>query len=106
MARTHRPTLDPATFAVLAEHVGSPAAESFLATYLDMLPRRLERIVQALETRDAKQAMDAVISLKVTSAMAGARDLERECTQLLASVQREATPAYGGVLRAAALVAR
>ncbi|MDP9694394.1 UNVERIFIED_ORG: hypothetical protein J2X79_001949 [Arthrobacter globiformis] len=103
---THRPALDPATFAILAEHVGNPAAESFLATYLDMLPGRLERIVQALETRDAEEAMDAVMSLKVTSAMAGARHLEHECAQLLASVQREATPAYGGVVRAAALVAR
>lgn len=97
------PRLEPAALEILAEHVGSSAAESFLATYLTMLPDRLERIVRALEVRDTDQALDAVISLKVTSAMAGARDLERECARVLRSLEDQPgwVPAPRGILQAA-----
>lgn len=97
------PRIEPAALEILAEHVGSSAAESFLANYLTMLPARLERIVRALEVQDMDQALDAVISLKVASAMAGARDLERECERFLPSLQNTSggTPAHRGILQAA-----
>ena len=50
------PRIEPVALEILAEHVGSSAAESFLANYLAMLPGRLEKIVRALEERDTDQA--------------------------------------------------
>lgn len=82
-----RPRLELAAITVLSAEVGRPAAEAFLATYMNMLPTRLHRIVEALDAEDIDEAIDAVLSLQVTSAMAGAQDLERECALLVRSLR-------------------
>lgn len=82
-----RPILELNAMTVLAAEVGRPAAEAFLATYMNMLPTRLHRIVEALDAEELDEAIDAVLSLKVTSAMAGAEDLERECALLARSLK-------------------
>lgn len=48
-----------------------------------MLPQRFGRIVQALIRQDAKDAIDAAFSLRITSAMNGALMMERNSMQLV-----------------------
>ncbi|HJW00630.1 MAG TPA: Hpt domain-containing protein, partial [Arthrobacter sp.] len=65
--------LEPATLRRLAEDIENPtAALNFLGDFLSMLPGRITRILETLAERDAKRAMDATLSLKITSAMTGA----------------------------------
>ncbi|MFH5877376.1 Hpt domain-containing protein [Arthrobacter sp. NA-172] len=47
-----------------------------------MLPQRVERISQALSTGTNDQAMDAVLSLKISSSMIGALAMEQHCVRL------------------------
>lgn len=69
------------TLRELANELGDPkAALQFLAKYLTILPRRIERITRGLERRDAASTIDALLSLKITSAMVGATALEAQCT--------------------------
>ncbi|WP_411374079.1 Hpt domain-containing protein [Arthrobacter sp. MPF02] len=64
----------------LADDLGCPAsALNFLADYLMMLPARIARIVRHLDEQDYERALDALISLKVTSAMTGALETEAGC---------------------------
>jgi HPt (histidine-containing phosphotransfer) domain-containing protein len=57
-------------------------ALNFLRDFLVMLPGRIARIVGTLACRDATGAMDATLSLKVTSAMTGAVDAESYCRRI------------------------
>ncbi len=47
-----------------------------------MLPGRITRILDTLAGRDPKAAMDATLSLKITSAMTGAVDAEACCRRI------------------------
>lgn len=76
------PALDPAQLAVLADEAGDTAAQRFLAEYLDMLPSRVSKVIVGLTGSDVLNAREAVVSLKVTSAMAGAVRMEHYCRQL------------------------
>lgn len=74
---------DPERLLLLAAEVeDGNAVTGFAATYLELLPGRIGRIQQALGQRDAAAAMDAVLSLKVSSSMTGARALEQLCRDL------------------------
>ncbi|GIU58059.1 Hpt domain-containing protein [Arthrobacter sp. NicSoilC12] len=71
---------DPQIIHTLAANLGNKAlAYRFLSDYLDLLPRRKSRIIDALGDRDPEVAMDAILSLKITSAMVGAHDAENRC---------------------------
>ncbi|MDP9821298.1 Hpt domain-containing protein [Nocardioides massiliensis] len=71
------PAFDPAVLAALVDALQDPSAtERFARAYLFMLPRRVERIQAAVSGDDAVAAMDAVLSLKVSSATVGARQLQ------------------------------
>lgn len=48
---------------------------AFATRFRDLLPHRLWRIAQALEDGDEDRALDAVLSLKVSAATLGARQL-------------------------------
>lgn len=79
------PVLDAGRLRVLAEETGQQVAQAFLEDYVQLLPARVARIVSTLDGEDLKSAIDAVVSLKVTSAMTGAlrleayaRDLQRQ----------------------------
>ena len=72
---------EPAVFdaAVVADVTGEPGDRAFatvlVSTYRRLLPRRVHRIRVAIAAPDPTSAMDAVLSLKVSSSMVGARRL-------------------------------
>jgi HPt (histidine-containing phosphotransfer) domain-containing protein len=76
------PALDPGRLAVMAREAGTSAADEFFRTYLRLLPARIDRIADAFARSDPDAAMDAVLSLKVTSSMVGAVHLELYCQGL------------------------
>jgi HPt (histidine-containing phosphotransfer) domain-containing protein len=82
------PVLDAGPLQVLAAEVGPAFAEAFIDDYLQMLPDRASKILRALASGDARMAADAVVSLRATSAMAGALRLERCCKELESRVRR------------------
>jgi HPt (histidine-containing phosphotransfer) domain-containing protein len=57
---------------------------SFATRFRELLPHRLWRIAQALEAGDQDRALDAVLSLKVSAASLGARQI----SGLAAGVER------------------
>lgn len=72
--------LETATLRALAEDIGDPGcALDFLVEYLRMLPGRMARINSHLRNQDRMAAMDAVLSLRVSSAMTGVREAEAKC---------------------------
>ena len=67
----------------LAAQLDSPADTlKFLETYLAMLPDRLERILRGIIDCDQEASHEAVLSLKVASAMSGAINAELCCLEL------------------------
>ncbi|MET3904245.1 Hpt domain-containing protein [Paenarthrobacter sp. 4246] len=91
-AEPHRaPTesvLEASTLQALAEELDDDApAISFLSTYLSMLPGRILRISTGLCLHDADASMDAVLSLKISSAMVGAVDTENQCRAIEAMIR-------------------
>lgn len=80
--------LEPAPFKALAEDIGDSAgALNFLRDYLHMLPGRMARIIRHLNEPDREATMDALLSLRVTSAMTGAQETERRCRAIEALVR-------------------
>ncbi len=65
------------------------AVHRFVSTFRAMLPGRVSRIVSAVRARDADTAMDAVLSLKVTSSMIGALRMEQLCRCVEHALVRE-----------------
>ncbi|MCZ2404829.1 hypothetical protein IV498_17015 [Paenarthrobacter sp. Z7-10] len=75
--------LDTAGFDQLAAGLECPdGAVSFMASYLEMLPSRIARILAAVLSGDPESSMDAVLSLRVSSGMSGACRLEQNCREL------------------------
>jgi hypothetical protein len=81
------PVLDRAPFRVLAEQAGPRAAEKFLEDYLNLLPARSAAIIDGLSSEDREKTLDALISLGVSSAMAGASRVEDHARNLQRQVQ-------------------
>ena len=79
--RTSSPTGKPplvswAVQSSLREDVSDPAAHSkFVHTYMQMWPGRYRRLAEAVHGGDLEQAMDAALSLRSSSEMAGAMNL-------------------------------
>lgn len=105
--------IDRHIFEQLATELGSPeAARRIASLYLELLEGRIGRLADACEADDEPTAMDAVLSLKVSSAMVGAidmRDLAAEvegcligggCAAARGTLERVR---YGGVHAARAL---
>lgn len=79
----HLPVLDFQCIRDLGEDLSSPvAAREFLATYLELLPSRLAAVMSTVSVQDSNAAMDRVISLKVSSSMAGALRLSALSAEL------------------------
>jgi HPt (histidine-containing phosphotransfer) domain-containing protein len=75
--------LDPSVLDLLGDEIGCLSdTQDFLRTYLEMLPNRLKRIASAVENQNYESALDAVLSLKVTSTMVGALRTEQRCRDL------------------------
>lgn len=79
--------IDRHIFEQLSSELGSPeAARRLVARYLELLDGRIGRLAGACEADDDSAAMDAVLSLKVSSAMVGAvalRDLAAQVEDCL-----------------------
>lgn len=56
----------------LSEQMGREAVRQFVGNYIHMWNGRFERLVTALEEPDYPGAMDVVLSIKISSQMAGA----------------------------------
>ncbi|CAI9412859.1 signal peptidase I [Nocardioides sp. T2.26MG-1] len=85
--------LDDAALGRLADDLEDPAyPATFAARYQELLPQRLDRICAALgseqDPADLDSALDAALSLKVSSTTVGARELERLATVIELSVRR------------------
>lgn len=72
--------LEPCRLQELADELGdSTPALGFLANYLSMLPDRMLNISSGLCGHDSVASMDAILSLKISSAMVGALETEERC---------------------------
>jgi len=76
------PVYDPLKLMELADEAGEIVAQRFINEYLALLPHRQDRILAKLAVGDDETAMDAVLSLKTTSAMVGAVRLSGYCQHL------------------------
>lgn len=73
---TTAPVLDTDALGRLGEQLGDTAVLcGFIRCYEAMLDQRVARLQRALTARDHEDWMDAVLSLKTSSAMAGAEAL-------------------------------
>lgn len=77
------PVLDPQILQQLADETDPGTAGEFAATYRRMLPHRVTRIIRALNPWNSEDAMDAALSLQISSAMNGALVMERMCLELV-----------------------
>lgn len=92
------PLLDAAVLHDMEEQLGRPGtAWEFANDYAGMWLERQRCLIDSVESEDRMAALDAVISLKVSSAMVGGLRLARLAESLEAALRR-------GVLRDAASV--
>ncbi|MFF2315507.1 Hpt domain-containing protein [Arthrobacter sp. NPDC058097] len=76
------PVLDDGALQVLTDEAGEDAAQKFMEEYLVMLPVRAAKIFKGLTRGDTETTLEAIISLRVSSGMAGAQRLEAYCGSL------------------------
>lgn len=82
------PPLDPTRLNLLAEDLEDARFPmTFASRYLGMLRERVGRIEQALRSSDLDQALDATLSLKVSSHTVGATELEAVATAIESDVR-------------------
>ncbi|REE03714.1 Hpt domain-containing protein [Citricoccus muralis] len=80
---TTAPVLDADALGRLGEQLGdTDMLCRFIHRYEAMLDQRVERLQRALTARDHEDWMDAVLSLKTSSALAGAEALSRLAAEL------------------------
>lgn len=94
---TDLPVLDGAQLQLLKDETDEAIAEAFIEQYLVMLPVRAAKILKRLDGESLEPAIDAVTSLRVSSAMAGALRLEGYCSELERALTREHRPASSAV---------
>lgn len=83
------PLLDPAVLKDLTEDLGVPAmSRQFVRDYAGLWGQRKARLKESLEKEDLAVALDAVISLKVTSAMVGGSRLAHLAQTLEAALRQ------------------
>lgn len=76
------PVLADGLFQELVEDAGEAVARAFMEEYFRILPVRAAKIFKGLSGKDLEPTLEALISLKVSSAMAGALRLEDYCRTL------------------------
>jgi HPt (histidine-containing phosphotransfer) domain-containing protein len=59
----------------LSEQMGSETCRQFVANYVEMWDGRFARLESAVTSADLSDAMDVVLSIKISSQMAGAERL-------------------------------
>ncbi|WP_164478021.1 signal peptidase I [Nocardioides pantholopis] len=81
--------LDGAALGRLGSDVDDPEfAAAFASRYQELLPRRLVRLTSALASNDLDSALDASLSLKVSSSTVGARELHELASVIELNVRR------------------
>ena len=94
------PLIDVAVLAELEEELsGSGLAQRFARDYAAMWDQRLSRLGAAVNSQDEDSALDAVISLKISSAMVGGMRLAR-LAELLEALIRQGDFVQGQALMA------
>lgn len=87
---SEQPRLHLGTLRALAEELGDAAhVLRFLSTYLSMLPARMGRIDVGLAAAEVDSSLEAVLSLKISSSMVGARMTERQCRALERMIRKD-----------------
>ncbi|WP_284764442.1 Hpt domain-containing protein [Arthrobacter sp. efr-133-R2A-63] len=93
-ATTGRPIFQASALLILAEQLQSPTtARDYALTFLKVLPTRVDRILTATGDKDADNALDAVLSLKVNAHMVGALAIEEACNSIEQSLLQGDMPA-------------
>jgi HPt (histidine-containing phosphotransfer) domain-containing protein len=84
---TIAPVLDTDALGRLADQLDDPEILcGFIRRYESMLGRRVDRLHHALTAQDHEDWMDAILSLKTSSAMVGAAALSRLAADLQANL--------------------
>ena len=91
------PVLDDGALQDLKDEAGEAVALQFMEEYLVMLPVRAAKIFKGLIRGDIETTLEAIISLKVSSGMAGARRLEFYCGSLESALKHGHTPDMAAV---------
>lgn len=86
------PALDSAALRALEDEAGEGVSRRFVEEYLLMLPTRAAKILNCLTGTDPEPANEALISLRVTSAMVGALRLRSFCYDLERALKRGESP--------------
>jgi len=76
------PVLDSRVLLSLADEANPGVAQAFFDDYLQLLPVRAATILRGLASEDQADAIEGLVSLRVSSAMAGALRLEGYCRKL------------------------
>lgn len=83
------PLVDPVVLEDLEEQLDSPdIAQNFARDYARMWDQRRRSLAAALDRQDREAALDAVISLKISSAMVGGVRLARLAEELEDIIRR------------------
>jgi HPt (histidine-containing phosphotransfer) domain-containing protein len=86
------PVLDLDALRLMGEELGDPSILcGFLRRYVTLLDGRVDRLERALVVRDREGWFDAALSLKASSAMAGAQAL----AERIADLQEDLAPERG-----------
>lgn len=75
-----------------ADTESPPFVRSLVDTYQEMLTPRVERIVEAVLSSDSEAAIDAALSLRVSSIMIGATELSDLSTAVLDDLKNNDLP--------------
>jgi hypothetical protein len=94
-----RPVIDATVLRILEEHTGQSVAAKFFQDYLALLPVRTGGIVAGIAVEDRERALDNAVSLRVVSAMIGARQMEEYAGALERQLRLGQTPAVEATKR-------
>jgi hypothetical protein len=86
------PVLDDSVLQDLKDEVGEVVAQEFIEDYLLSLFGKAIRILQSVDRGDPVDKLDAVLSLRTSSEMAGAARLAAYCRELEAAVKTGKSP--------------
>ncbi|RAM37300.1 hypothetical protein [Arthrobacter globiformis] len=89
--------LDSIVLQELSDDAGEAAAQAFMEEYLLLLLARAVRIFKAFAREDAAESLDAVLSLRASSQMAGALRLASYTHSLEPALKRGEIPQLAAV---------
>ncbi|WP_427174700.1 Hpt domain-containing protein [Arthrobacter sp. 92] len=93
------PLFDPAVLRDLEEQLGrADIALDFAREYANMWEKRRRHLVESMQRQDREAALDAAISLKVSSSMVGAVRLAHQTATLESTIRSGNLNAAGALL--------